>query len=437
MNRNRIRFVFIVIIVLLSGYLIAGYITAPPAIQDADAVDVRVAAPQNHTIVVTSQGFVGTSERNVIAAISPNGRLLYINSTYRKYLDVDHVPGTRSTVIYVALDKRPCGTEFCYANVVERLNLTTGESSRVLTRYRQQSLPHDWHDVDVVDDERIAVADIGQNRLIIYNTTTGMEEWSWSAQQNYPISSGGTYSKDWTHLNDVEVLSDGVLMASLRNHDQVVFIDRRRGLIEDLTLGSDDEHSVLYEQHNPDYIPAERGGPAILVADSENDRVVEYQRDGDSWVRTWQWQDDRMQWPRDADRLPNGDTLITDSNTGRVLIVDPSGDVTWSVGVEHPYEAEALKTGDESIGGHSARQLNLTSRTASTERERTFEESVRLAIIRAVPQKLKSGILFILPSWVGFWHVLSLSVLFGIVGCWVIIEVEWAYSPITRLRQRA
>jgi hypothetical protein len=75
--------------------------------------------------------------------------------------------------------------------------------------------------------------------------------------------------------------------------------------------------SLFYEQHNPDYIPEERGGPAVLVADSENGRVVEYGRtpgngtpvtDG-TWERTWQWRDGRLQWPRDADRLPNGGWL--------------------------------------------------------------------------------------------------------------------------------
>jgi hypothetical protein len=39
-------------------------------------------------------------------------------------------------------------------------------------------------------------------------------------------------------------------------------------------LGAEDEYDTLYEQHNPDYIPEERGDPAILVAKSQNNQLL-------------------------------------------------------------------------------------------------------------------------------------------------------------------
>ncbi|MFC7195040.1 hypothetical protein ACFQL4_10875 [Halosimplex aquaticum] len=152
--------------------------------------------------------------------------------------------------------------------------------------------------------------------MFVLNTTTKEIEWEWEAQTDFPLSGGGPYPNDWTHVNDIEVLPDGRFMVSLRNQDQVVFLKQGTGLLENQTLGAEDDHDVLYEQHNPDFIPAERGGPAVLVADSENDRVVEYQREGGNWTRTWKWSDGTVDWPRDADRLPNGNTLIVDSNGG-------------------------------------------------------------------------------------------------------------------------
>ena len=151
------------------------------------------------------------------------------------------------------------------------------------------------------------------------------------------------------------------------------------GVVENWTLGSDDDHDTLYEQHNPDYIPAERGGPAIVLADSENDRVTEFQREGGAgadgeWERAWTWSDDRLEWPRDADRLPNGNTLVTDTDGGRVLEVAPNGSVVWSVGVRGGYDAERLGTGDESAGGPA---MSATTAGTANGNEATESETDR------------------------------------------------------------
>ena len=52
-----------------------------------------------------------------------------------------------------------------------------------------------------------------------------------------------------------------------------------------------------------------------------NDRVVEWTlRDGE-WVMTWELVGGGLDEPRDADRLPNGNTLVVDTQNHRVVEV--------------------------------------------------------------------------------------------------------------------
>jgi hypothetical protein len=294
-----------------------------------------------------------------LVAFAPDGRLLYYKIFDRTY-DVDPSPVGDTTVDVITSDRI---SDQKARNSIRQVNLTTGETATLYSHDVRANGNHRWHDVDRIDSHRFVVANIQRDSVSIINTTTQEQTYRWDAQANYPLSGGGSWPVDWTHLNDVEVLDDGRIMVSLRNQDQVVFLRPGEGVLENQTLGAENEHDILYEQHNPDYIPEERGGPAVLVADSQNDRVVEYQRQNGSWMQSWEWSDPEMQWPRDADRLPNGNTLIADSNSKRILEVNESGDVVWQISGISNYDVERLGTGDESSGGYSARELNLTSRT--------------------------------------------------------------------------
>jgi len=197
----------------------------------------------------------------------------------------------------------------------------------------------------------------------------------------------------------------------------------------------------MFEQHNPDYIPEERGGPAVVVADSENGRVQEFQRvdpetgepttapDGE-WERTWEWADERLQWPRDADRLPNGNTLIADTHGNRILEVTPEGEVAWSVPMTMPYDVERLETGDESTGGESARELGLESRTAGGGSEGGFNPlGVLSAAVQAVlPHRVFNAILFVAPVWMDRpeFAAATVGVLAGLA--WVGAELRWRFD---------
>jgi len=433
-RRWLVRAVAVVLLVVCLATLAHGYLTAPTT---ASRAAVPTAEPRDGVTVVTESARAGT-----LIAWRPNGSVRYYDDAHTKYYDVDPVDNTSHTVEYVATDTihtagPTCSSPPCTRNVIERANLSTGDVREVYARYDAREFSAEWHDHVRVDDERVLIADMIHDQVFLVNTTTELVEWRWDGQSDYPVTGGGEFPRDWMHLNDVELLEDGRIVVSLRNQDQVVFLDRETGLQGNWTLGSDGAHDVLYEQHNPDFIPRARGGPALLVADSENGRIVEYQRANGSWDRTWQWADDRLQWPRDADRLPNGHTLVTDTHGDRILEVGQNGDVVWQVPVTHPYDVERLGTGGGSAGGESAQRRGLPSQTA--EGAGGFDEggggfdvfALPAALVHwLVPSQVVNGVLYVAPIWMkrAQFAALALGVLTAVA--WVALEVRWRLPPL-------
>jgi hypothetical protein len=433
-------------VTLVGGYVDAertnDRVTGDPSVERAFRTGDRspvVPRRENMTVVATDSNAVLADENDApraqaeLVAFAPDGRIYYYENRHTRYWDVDPVPNTAATVEFVYadhLDAEECdGRSVCTRNGVVRVNLTTGERWTLYSRITPGKHSTRWHDVDRIGPDRLLVADIAQDRVFIVNTTTELVEWEWDVQVEYDVRSGGPFPDDWTHLNDVEyveIQDREVVMVSLRNHDQVVFVDVKRGLMKNWTLGADDAHSIVYEQHNPDYIPSEDGGPAVLVADSENGRVIEYQREDGAWVRSWSWADERLQWPRDADRLPNGHTLVTDSNGDRVLEVDTNGTVVWSATIGFPYEAERLGTGDESTGGRSAAVLGLTDRSPTAQ-----DASIWAKVEAVLPPKVVNAIAYLFPRWIGVREAVALLVIVTALPRWIVLEYQWTDRSIT------
>lgn len=237
--------------------------------------------------------------------------------------------------------------------VVYELDPATGE--RVWT---EQLDAEDTHDVDLINGDQLLVANmrnydaeanVNRDRVFIYDRPTDTIVWEWRFDNHYPKDAGGDYTNDWTHVNDVDKIDEGRYLVSPRNFDQVIVINRSTKEIE-MQLGADGNHSILYEQHNPDWLVSEDGTPTIVVADSEQNRIVEYARENGTWNQTWELTG-RFNWPRDADRLPNGNTLVTDTLNHRVVEVTPDGQVVWEYyAAWAPYDAERVKYGGSSNG---------------------------------------------------------------------------------------
>lgn len=459
---------------------------ATPANATSTGTTATAAGRPDAPVVVATVDGVGPGQ---LVAYDANGDVVYRDDSLFLYHDVDPSPVGTYTVTYVAsetADSGACPGESCLRNVIERANLTTGEVTRLYSWVDTRNGSAQVHDVDRVNATTFLVADINfPDRVYMVNTTTGEVTWEWRVSEAYDPESGGSYPRDWTHLNDVEYLPDGRVMADLRNQDQVVFIRPGEGIQPNWTLGADDDHRILYEQHNPDYIPASRGGPAVVVADSENNRIVEYQRTNGSWERTWRWRDTRLQWPRDADRLPSGRTLVVDSHGQRILSVAPSGRIVWSRTVPTGvYDAELLGTGAESAGGESAAALGLRSRRpgapiedgatsmrnatvgpsrfadASTTGEANataagatatgatatgstgsaggpglFLSTIGYRVVSLVPPLVLHGLLYTLPTWATPIDAVLVLVTALVGGAWLVVEVGVRVAPWIRARR--
>lgn len=420
-----------VVIFLFSAAVLA---TGPSGgLSTASKEDVPNApSTANHT-VVTESGREGT-----ITAYAPDGEVVYYNNTRTKYFDVDSVGEDPMTIEYTATDTihtegPSCSSPPCARNVLERANLETGEVDVLYKRYDHKETAGEWHDADRINETHVLVADIIDDQVFMVNTETEIIEWLWDAQSDYPVDGGGAYPQDWAHINDVEYIKEGTnagrVMVSLRNQDQVAFIDTEEGLMKNWTLGAENNYSVMYEQHNPDYIPESKGGPAVVVADSENGRVQEFQREDGNWTRSWEWSDRQMQWPRDADRLPNGNTLVTDTHGNRVVEIAPDGDIEWQVESTLPYEAERLETGNESAGGYSAQTVGLESQTADAAESGgggfSLLGTVTDTIQSFVPHRITNAIYFVSPVWMGAREFAAAA--FGLLAglTWITLEIKW------------
>jgi hypothetical protein len=313
----------------------------------------EIRSPANGTTVVATQGWnargyslPGRPAR--LVALGPNGTAEWTHGgpgdRANWFYDVDPLPNGNLLVV------NPISGE----TVVYEFDPETGE--RVWTE--RFDLP-DIHDIDLINGDELLVAGINydedrpsRDRVFVYDRTREEVTWEWYVRNHYPDDvAGGVTADDWTHVNDVDRIREGEFLVSLRDFDQVVVVNRSTKRI-DLRLGEDGDHATMYEQHNPQYLESDDGTPTVLVADSENGRVAEYERVGGppgdgEWERVWTVAGD-LAWPRDADRLPNGNTLIVDSMNHRVIEVTPAGEIVWEVSVPWAtYDAERATYGDE------------------------------------------------------------------------------------------
>ena len=321
----------------------------------------------------------------------------------------------------------------------------------------------DTHDVDLINGDQLLVANmrntnesgVANDRLFIYDRSKGKIVWEWRFNEHYPESTDGGYSEDWSHVNDVDKIGEGKYLASPRNFDQAIVVDRKTGNIT-MRLGSDGNHSTLFEQHNPDYLEGSDGTPTVLVADSENDRVVEYARESEGeWRRTWELSGG-FNWPRDADRLPNGNTLITDTLNQRVLEVTPRGEVVWeyyapwapydaerlsaagsadrnaSVGGSHgPTIAEMNATGNYTLSGSSesglASQTRFSTWVAATAAGTPVQE-----VVQSAAERYAHVTPFVRPVWLSSWAFAALVGALLVVLVWTVGEAIYQRRRIRR-----
>jgi Arylsulfotransferase (ASST) len=178
----------------------------------------------------------------------------------------------------------------------------------------------------------------------------GAIAWTWRAAEHldpdrYPLQPH--YRREhWPLINSVYPLADGNILASLRSVSAVIIIDRGTGkVIWHLGAGT------VAQQHCASELP----DGSILLFDNGTFRTAEsvtYSRvievDRQSKAITWEYRDSPAEnfftpFMGAAQRLPNGNTLITESAFGRIFEVTRSGQVCWEYVVPYfsAYRARA------------------------------------------------------------------------------------------------
>lgn len=365
-RRHKVRAALaVVVLALVVGAGVASANYSPPELEAG-----TVESEANGTTYVAVQGFhfdgqgnkkkparlVATDERAQAKWVYDGGQSI------SWFYDVDPLPNGN----LLAVNTKPGKT------LVYELDPETKE--RVWTETLNIT---DTHDVDLINDDQLLVANLRNSEgstsdesIFIYNRTTGERTWQWNFSDHYPASTdnGISNTEDWTHVNDVDKIAPGEYLVSPRNFDQVIVVNKSTKNVT-MQLGSDGNHDVMDEQHNPTYLESENGTPTILVADSENDRVVEYACESRhangtcDWTLVWEVGNGQFDWPRDADRLPNGNTLVVDTQNHRVVEVTPEGEIVWeALAPWAPYDVERAAYGDEAMGTDrpSIRDLNAS-----------------------------------------------------------------------------
>ncbi len=407
--------------------------------------------PANGTTVISIQGFHFQGMANEdkparLVAVGPRGNVQWVHNgsgfDARWFYDVD--PMADGHLLVTATTPN--------ATLVYELNPETQE--RVWT----ERLPiHDTHDVDLINGDQLLVANMRapnrNDRIFIHDMETNETVWEWEFEEHgYPASGGGGKA-DWTHVNDVDKIAEGEYLVSPRNFDQVIVVNRSTDEVT-MRLGSDGDHETLYEQHNPMYLESENGTPTMLVADSENDRIVEYAKTdadapvGSGWTETWSVGTRGLNWPRDADRLPNGNTLVVDTMHHRVFEVTPTGEVVWEFHAPWaPYDVERIPYGDEP-GGPTMRDLgkggdyNLSgsglkvagkgTKTVSFWLTATFEETPIESQADEFARTWAHVTPWIRPVWMTSWEFLGTILAGGVALAWGLGEAVYQRRRIRR-----
>ncbi len=148
---------------------------------------------------------------------------------------------------------------------------------------------------------------------------SGETVWSWRFGDHFDQPPYSDISDEgWTHTNAVSRLENGNTLISPRNFNILVEVDTEGNVVR--TIGE----GTLKGQHDPEVQP---NGNILLANHGRPHLAIEYDPDSGSVV--WQSKGFPVESipVRDADRLPNGNILITAST--RIVEITPDGELVW------------------------------------------------------------------------------------------------------------
>ena len=413
-RRRRIRALVAALLLLLAALGVQAVTATPPAEGPIGSADD--AYPGN--TLITVQSFDSFTKDNGEAFIvSPEGEIVWrfdppdSRVFDAERLDDETVMVSMATQVsavdcpeaYQRTDPNPA---ICVRNRVVEVDIETNEIGWSYSWYDAWVQDHEVHDADRLQNGDTAIVDMGNERAFVVNRA-GEVVWEWEATEHIgpgtdfwdeyvPEANQAAYRRkhpegDWTHINDIDSLENGNLLLSIRNFDVVLEVDDKTGDI--VTVTGQPGGGPITEQHDPNHL----GGPdTMLVADSLSNRIVELDSSGEP-IWTYTGSEFRLQWPRDADRLPNGNTLIVDSRNFRVVEVNATGDVVWQYslrsrrGIVYDADRQGLPEEPDDVPGATA-----------------FPEAESVGTYESVTGYIESWAAFVFPSWVGFSELITI-----------------------------
>jgi outer membrane protein assembly factor BamB len=181
---------------------------------------------------------------------------------------------------------------------------------------------------------------------LVEMTISGDVVWEWRTWEHLDpdtdcITAVQERREEWTHANGVAELPNGDIVVSFRVISTVIIIDRKTGKII-WKLGA----PPLSGQHAPTPLPNGNlllfdNGPHRLDHPMPFSRIIEVDLATKQIV--WKYQERRESdffSPRisNAQRLPNGNTLICEGDFGRIFEVTADGELVWEF--VNPYFGE-------------------------------------------------------------------------------------------------
>jgi hypothetical protein len=313
---------------------------------DATGTDAPSGDEPSETLVGV-QGVGSYTEGGFVASLDDTS-VAWRVETSGTYFDVDRLENGSVLAAFMQRGYDECGP---YDAPCARTGFRVfdGDTRDVVYEWSMPVRHHtnsEIHDVDALPGGGFVVADMEHERVFVLRG--GDVTWEWSASERYDAPDDPTRT-DWLHINDVDRIGDGRYLVSVRNANQLVVLEEGAGVVEVINEDPDGDGTgdpaVLNHQHNPQWL----GDGAVLVADSENHRIVELHRtENGSWEPAWTLTragGEAFDWPRDADRLPDGTTLVTDTRNARLLVVNEAGEVQWQKRLNYraiPYESDRL-----------------------------------------------------------------------------------------------
>jgi hypothetical protein len=377
LTRQRLGALLILLgVVSLVGSLAVSAATAP----DAGTNAVTNTSERGRTLV-------GTQAGGQVTMFDASGDVIWtMGGESVDYFDVTMLDNGTVLAGFIAEGQQSCGQYEAPCSRTGFRIIQPNPQPHIVSQWSfpvRTKLNSEVHDVNRLPSGEFLLTDMDNERILTV-APNGTVTWQWNASQRYDAPPDATRT-DWLHINDADRIGPGRYMVSVRNANQLVIVERGRGVVDVINedenrsndancklnngladYGNDSggdvlcgDPTVMDHQHNPQYL----GPGAVLVADSENDRVVELHETNGEWQVAWGVDSAngvRFNWPRDADRLPNGNTLITDSRNNRVVEVSPNGTTVWSTETSiWPYDADRLPYG-ELLGGDRLQRMNTT-----------------------------------------------------------------------------